>query len=202
MHTELKLLENRLTAFTSVSCAAIVMVMFGACRSPESTTSTERIPQTPAPSQRLVTLQGCLTQTSDPQSFILAVPGEVVRTVRGIGKGQPVPQGSEAGPAPAKPPTTVPPPKPVEPPPFEPQGRFATPTVRNLTYRLEGDGGADLGSMVGKTVEVTGMLPTEGYPSGDLSPDANKTQPTGVTKPAPLATRSVRLVSDGCPGRR
>jgi hypothetical protein len=191
----------RTELFSTVSCAAVIAGVFGACQSPDSTVSTERVAQAPAPSERLVTLQGCLTKTSDPEIFILAVPGQVVRTVRGIGEGQPVPPGAEAGPTPADPPTSIPPPKPVAPPPFEPQGRFATPTIRNLTYRLEGDGGANLGSMIGKTIEVTGMLPTEGYPSGDLPAAANKTQSSG-SGATPLATRSVRFVSDGCRGRR
>lgn len=147
-----------------------------------------------------MSLTGCLTRTGDPETFILAVPGKVLRTVRGIGKGRPVPPGSEAGPAPAEPPTSIPPQDP-ERPPGEPQGRFSTPTVRNFTYRLEGDAGADLRSMVGKTVEVSGMLPTEGYPSGDMLREPDDA-PDVDAAPTPLEVRSVRLVSEGCPDRR
>lgn len=189
--------------FATSCCAGIFAAATLACGSGASPDAGERgLAPDGAPQARLVTMTGCVTRTSDPEVFVFAVPGDVLRTVRGIGEGRPVPPGSDAGPAPATPPTAVPPEDPVR-PPLEPQGRYATPTVRNVTYRLEGDGGADLRAMVGHTIEVTGMLPTEGYPSGDL-PEATGTAGADDRDPAltPLHVRSVRFVTDGCPGRK
>lgn len=123
--------------------------------------------QTPARATRHVTFTGCVQQTGDPKEFLLTVPANFPDAVRGIAKGQPVPEGAGAGAAPRQDPLSNPPRHPPQEPGL-PEGRYSTPTIVNHSFRLVGVASARVAPLIGQAVKVSGDVPVEGYPSGDV----------------------------------
>jgi hypothetical protein len=146
---------------------------------------------------RSVTLKGCVQATGDPSIFLLAVPATVPDPVRGIAEGKPVPEGAGAGPKPRPNPRTAPP---TDLPRAEstlPEGRYATPTMRHLVYRLMNADATTLEQQIGDLVEVHGEIEIEGYPSGDAPRTASTTGERRVNQL--LRVRSIKKLGDVCP---
>lgn len=146
---------------------------------------------------RSVTFEGCIQATGDPSIFLLAVPATVPDPVRGIAEGRPVPEGAGAGPKPRPNPRTAPPTDLPRRGSTLPDGRYATPTMRHLVYRLINAEPATLEQQIGDLVEVRGEIEVEGYPSGDAPRiDAD----SGVRRVNQLLrVRSIRKLGDVCP---
>jgi hypothetical protein len=147
--------------------------------------------------RRRVTFTGCVQATGKADEFLLTVPAEYPEAVRGIAKGQPVPADSGAGPQPRPDPLTTPPRNnPTE--PGLPEGRYATPTIVNHSYRLDHVKPARLKPLVGKAVEVVGDIPVEGFPNGDVPPSPQGVPPLNpsmnVTRLRPLGKSCTALL--------
>lgn len=150
---------------------------------------------------RPITLKGCVQATGDPTRFLLAVPALFPDAIRGIETGQPVPDGAGAGPAPRRDPRTIPPTDLPRPESRLPDGRYATPTMRHLIYRLLNVGPADLKTLqkhVGAEIEVTGAIPVEGFPSGDAPRGDRAADAKATPELPPLRVETIKKVADDC----
>jgi len=149
---------------------------------------------------RPITVRGCVSPTSRDDVFLLGVRGSFPDPDRGIETGAPVPEGGGIGPAPRTRPETIPPPR-ASAGSELPDGRYQTPTIRNLTYRLadlERRTAQTLKELIGKEVEVRGRIPVEGYPTGDLEGGGTTVGP-GTGHPfIPMRVDAVKLIADVC----
>lgn len=157
---------------------------------------TAAAPQS-TPGYRPITMKGCVQATGNSTDFLLAVPDNVPRGIRGVGEGEPVPINAGVGPE-ARPDPQSTPPRHEPGASRLPEGRYSTPTEVNRSYKLLDLPASQLKALVGKGVEVVGEIPVEGYPTGD-EPVAG--QParalTSVLNP-PFRVKTIKKIADSC----
>ncbi len=153
--------------------------------------------QQSTPKYRRITMQGCVQATGRPTEFLLAVPGDVPRAIRGIAKGESVPANAGVGSEPRPDPQSVPPLSASHESGL-PEGRYSTPTIVNHSYKLLNLPASRLKALVGKGVEVVGEIPVEGYPTGD-EPVAGQTARAlvSVLNP-PFRAKTIKAIADSC----